>query len=127
MRASAMKEVAAAIAPCVKFTTRVERQISTRASANAAKIMPWTNPARVTLMNWCTGCLSVVAGWTGGLDGAGPGGSEAQIGVPQRFVGEQVLSLVGDDHPAEVQHDADVGHGQRAAGVLLHQQHRQAL
>ena len=37
-----------------------------------------------------------------------------------------VRGLVGDDDPAQRQHDADVGDGQRAAHVLLDQQHGQA-
>ena len=73
-----MNAVAAAIAPCAKLTIRVERQISTRARAKAAKTAPWINPLRVTLTNCCTRrCLP---GWVG---------SEAEIGVPEALVGHQ--------------------------------------
>src|SRR3954449_13187536 len=117
MSASAMNAVAAAMAPCAKLTIRVDRQISTRARAKAAKTDPWINPLRVTFTNCCTKrCLPGRAG-----------GSEAEIGVPQALVGHEGRGLVGDDDAAEVQHDADVGDRERAAGVLLHQQYGQAL
>src|SRR3954471_10293754 len=118
MTLRAMNEVAAAIAPWAKFTIRVERQISTSARANAAKIAPWINPLRVTFTNWCTRRRP---SW---LRGAG-GCSEAEIGVPQGLVGHQRAGRVGDDDPPQVEDDADVGDGQGAAGVLLHQQHRE--
>src|SRR3954462_3206659 len=120
MRARAMNAVAAAIEPCAKLTIRVERQISTRARAKAAKTVPWINPLRVTFTNCCTreGPFLAVRGG---------GGSETEIGVPEVLVGHQRARRVGDDDPAEVEDDADVGHRQRAAGVLLDQQHRQPL
>src|SRR4051794_4275873 len=117
MSARAMNAVAAAIEPWAKLTIRVERQISTRARANAAKIAPWINPLRVTFTNCCTKrCLPERVG-----------GSEAEVGVPETLVGHQRTGLVGDHHPAQVEDDADVGDRQGAAGVLLRQQHRQAL
>src|SRR3954452_7203253 len=120
MTLRAMNEVAAAIAPCAKLTIRVERQISTRARAKAAKTAPWINPLRVTFTNWCT------RGTPSWLPGRGDG-SEAEIGVPQGLVGHQRAGRVGDDDPAQVEDDADVGDGQGAAGVLLDQQHRETL
>src|SRR5687768_14109038 len=120
-----MNDVAAAMEPCAKLTMRVERQISTRARAKAAKTDPWINPLRVTFTNCCTRELpSWLCG--DGADGAAAG-SEAEVGVPEVFVGHQRARLVGDDDAAEVEDDADVGDRQRAARVLLDEQHRQAL
>src|SRR3954465_540294 len=124
MRASAMKAVAIAIEPCAKLTIRVDRQIRTSARAKAAKTMPCARPERVVSTNCCTGGAFLVL--RKGV-GATDLGSEAQVGVPEVLVGHERRGVVGGDDAAQVEDDPDVGDRQRAAGVLLDQQHRQAL
>ena len=45
-----MNVVIMAMAPWAKLMTFVARNMSTRASASAAKIMPWVRPSSVMLM-----------------------------------------------------------------------------
>src|SRR5689334_2150651 len=94
---------ATASAPWAKFTTRVLRWMSTIARANAAYTAPWDSPSRVRKMNRCT--------------------SEPQVCVAEILVvAQRTGRRVGDD-PAERHDDAAVGDRQRAADVLLDQQH----
>src|SRR4051812_9040843 len=93
---------------------RVDRQIRTSARAKAAKTAPCTTPATVRVMNCCTrSCL--------------PSWSEAEVGVPEVLVAHEGAGRVCDDDAAEVEDDADVGDREGAAGVLLDEQHGQAL
>ena len=54
MISRATNVVSIAIGAWAKFTTRVDRQISTSASANAAYTMPRVNPPRAVLISCCT-------------------------------------------------------------------------
>src|SRR5215468_905099 len=50
---------------------------------------------------------------------------EAQVVLAECLVGREHGGVLGGDHPADVEHHAGVGDGQRAAGVLLDQHHGQ--
>src|SRR5689334_2888148 len=96
---------ATASAPWAKLTTRVLRWMSTIARANAAYTAPWESPSRVRKMNRCT--------------------SEPQVCVTEILVVAERVGRGLGDHPAERHHDAAVGDRERAAHVLLDQQHGQ--
>ncbi len=103
--------VSTAIGAWAKFKIRVERQMRTSASANAAKTIPSTRPDSAVLTNCSNGFPLSPS-------------SEAQVGVSELLVGGQGRCVVVGDDPAEVQHDAPVGHRQGAASVLLDEQDR---
>src|SRR5579875_2822467 len=106
-----MNVVIISIAPWAKLTTRVARQISTRASATAAYTAPVEIPFSVKSRN----LVIEIPG------GPGACSSEAQVGVTQVLVGGQRGGIPIGHHAAQVEHQAAVGDRQRAAGVLLHQ------
>src|SRR3954454_12248791 len=110
MISRAMNVVTIAIGACAKFTTRVARQISTSASANAAYTIPRVMPPSKVLTNCCT----VIP-------------SEPQVGVAELFVSGQDVGGLVDDDPAEVEHDGSMGDREGAAGVLLDQHDGQAV
>src|SRR3954449_6832138 len=85
--------------------------------------MPSTNPDRVTFTNCCTKC-AFLDRWAGRSDAWG---SEAEVGVPEALVGHKRAGLGGDDDLAAVEHDADVGHRQGAAGLMLDEELREHL
>src|SRR3569833_2476195 len=85
--------------PVAKFTMRVARQISTRASATAANTMPSVMPARVRLTK-----RSI---------------SAPQVGVAEPVVAGAQPGVFVDGDRAEVQDDGTDGDGQGATRVLL--------
>ena len=78
--------------------------------------MPRVSPVRVMFRNCCTRSPVRSAGAVRSRGRRGGGFSSAA----------SVGRVVVDDDPAEVEHDADVGDGQGAAGVLLDEQRRSA-
>src|SRR5690242_16087075 len=104
MISSATNVVTMAIGACAKFTIRVDRQISTSASAKAAYTMPRVMPPSKVLTNCCTVTPS-----------------EPEIGVAELLVAGQHVGRLVDDDPAEAEHDGAVRDGQGTARVLLDQ------
>src|ERR1700741_2022230 len=104
MTTDARNVVNISIAPWAKFTILVARQMSTSARATAAYMAPVEMPLRVRLMN-CD------------IE------SEAEVRVPQIGVVSESLGILGGDDAAEIEHDAGVGDRERAARVLLDEQH----